>query len=113
MQSQPSSDIQQEGWRSQQKSARVCDESNLIFPKRDRWHDDWTMRQTVPITKPRAPLRSFGQFPKLPRADRGSYESVPSLRDSDVNSHFTRHYAFGFVPGYDYSVPAALDALTR
>jgi hypothetical protein len=34
---------------------------------------------------------------------------VPSLRDSDQISHLTRHFASGFVPGYDYSVPAALE----
>jgi len=43
------------------------------------------------------------------RRFRGCYETVPSLRDSNRISHLTRHFAYGFVPGYDCSVPAALD----
>ena len=34
---------------------------------------------------------------------------MPSLRDSDQVSHFTRHFAYGCVSGYDCSLPAALD----
>ena len=40
---------------------------------------------------------------------RGRYETVPSLTGLNHISHLTRHSAFGCVPGYDYSVPAALD----
>jgi len=40
---------------------------------------------------------------------RGCYETVPSLRDSNRISHLTRHFAYGFVPGYDCFVPSALD----
>lgn len=36
-------------------------------------------------------------------------KTVPFLRDPDQISRLTRHSASGFVPGYDYSVPAALD----
>ena len=40
---------------------------------------------------------------------KGCYETVPSLRDSNRISHLTRHFAYGFVPGYDCFVPSALD----
>jgi len=50
-----------------------------------------------------APVR-FPLYPGLTRPLRNG----AVLSDSDQTSHSTRHSAFGFVPGYDCSVPAAL-----
>src|SRR5271157_4442708 len=62
----------------------------------------------VAVQQMRGSLSRKGQK-SLAQPFRGCYETVPSLRDSNRISHLTRHFAYGFVPGYDCFVPAALD----